>query len=299
MACPVTDRAPSPHSHSTASATSRGSMSRPCGLCFTSSASAASRLRPVFSTMRSRLSATRSVSVKPGQTALTVTPVLAVSTRERPHEADDRVLGRAIGAHIGIALQTGGRGDGDDPAEAARDHRTEHRLRRMDDAQKVHVEHAPEERLVGLGERCRDRAAGIGDEDVDRIFRAGGLDGGAQRASIADVGDDRCMRLALADDAVAALRRRARGPSPSRPLQRETGRWRGRCRGCRRSPAACRSCNARAALDCRSFPGNMALEHVCPSYFKLEECPGNPEPADRAGAAEPDQIVSRQTATRE
>ena len=80
MAWPVTDRAPSLHSQSTVSATSSGWIRRCCGLCLTSSASAASRVRPVLATIRSMLSTTMSVSVKPGQTAFTVTPVFAVSS---------------------------------------------------------------------------------------------------------------------------------------------------------------------------------------------------------------------------
>jgi hypothetical protein len=51
---------------------------------------ACSRLRPVFLMMLSIEPSSRSVSVKPGQTALTVTPLFAVSSaseRTRPMTA--------------------------------------------------------------------------------------------------------------------------------------------------------------------------------------------------------------------
>ncbi len=57
------------------------------GMVFVRSASAASGLRPVFETIVSMEPATRSVSVKPGQTQLTVTPEVATSlasARVRP-----------------------------------------------------------------------------------------------------------------------------------------------------------------------------------------------------------------------
>src|SRR6185437_833419 len=71
IACPVIALAPSPHSHSTVSATSAGVTSFPCGLCFASSATACSRVRPVLLMILSMLAATRSVSVNPGHTAFT------------------------------------------------------------------------------------------------------------------------------------------------------------------------------------------------------------------------------------
>ena len=77
---PVTALAPSLHSHNTASATCSGCTSRPCGLVFTNSAMACSGVRPVLATTRSMLSRTRSVSVNPGHTALTVMPLVASSS---------------------------------------------------------------------------------------------------------------------------------------------------------------------------------------------------------------------------
>src|SRR5690606_40779213 len=51
IACPVTERAPSPHSHSTVSATSCGVMIRPCGLSLVTAARALSSSRPVLATI--------------------------------------------------------------------------------------------------------------------------------------------------------------------------------------------------------------------------------------------------------
>ena len=63
--------------------------------------------------------ATSGVSAKPGQTALTVTPLLRELQRQRARQADDAVLGRAIGGDIGVALEPGGRGDVDDARACA------------------------------------------------------------------------------------------------------------------------------------------------------------------------------------
>src|SRR5690606_7685372 len=51
IAWPVTERAPSPHSQRTVSATSCGVMMRPCGLSLVTAARAACSSRPVFSMM--------------------------------------------------------------------------------------------------------------------------------------------------------------------------------------------------------------------------------------------------------
>ena len=99
----------------------------------------------------------------------------AVSSGERAHQADHRVLGRAVGGDIGVALQAGGRGDVDDAAEAALDHAGEHRLDRDAPCPCTFTfEHAPEDRSVGLGERRGLGRAGIGDEDVDGAARGRG-----------------------------------------------------------------------------------------------------------------------------
>src|SRR5690606_5932535 len=87
IACPVIEPALREHSHRTAPATSCGWMKRPCGLVETSAARVSSAERPVLSTMRETDCSSMSVSTKPGQTALTVIPVLAfsaASARIRP-----------------------------------------------------------------------------------------------------------------------------------------------------------------------------------------------------------------------
>src|SRR5262249_19056748 len=87
---PVTAPACAQHRNSTAAATSSGGTSRPSGLGFSMAASVSSTERPVFAAMRATLSRTSFVSVSPGQTALTVTPVRAVSSasaRTRPTTA--------------------------------------------------------------------------------------------------------------------------------------------------------------------------------------------------------------------
>src|SRR5690606_1438024 len=84
---PVTAPAPAPQSQGPASATSSGVTGRPCGLDLPNSASTASASRPVRATTRATPSRTISVSVYPGQTALTVTPLAAsssASARVRP-----------------------------------------------------------------------------------------------------------------------------------------------------------------------------------------------------------------------
>src|SRR5690606_443727 len=87
MACPLIEADAGRASQATASATSAGCTSRPCGLRAASSARAASAVRPVFCTMLSTAPRTMSVSVKPGHTAFTVTPLRATSSasaRVRP-----------------------------------------------------------------------------------------------------------------------------------------------------------------------------------------------------------------------
>jgi len=87
IACPVTACDSGRHSQATAAATSSGVTRRPWGLRPASVARAASALMPVFVTMFVIASRTRSVSVYPGHTALTVTRDVASSSanaRVRP-----------------------------------------------------------------------------------------------------------------------------------------------------------------------------------------------------------------------
>ena len=87
--------------------------------------------------------------------------------RQRPGQAEDAMLGGAIGADIGIALEGGGRGDGDQPAPAASSIAGERGLPQVEDAGQVDVEHLLRDRsppssanglLIGR--------AGIGNDDV-------------------------------------------------------------------------------------------------------------------------------------
>src|SRR4030095_14225473 len=78
-AWPVTEPAASLQSHSTAAATSFGWMKRPCGLVLARRGRACSTVRPVVRTIRWTDSSSMSVSMKPGHTALTVTPDFTVS----------------------------------------------------------------------------------------------------------------------------------------------------------------------------------------------------------------------------
>ena len=222
-------------------------MRRFCGLCRTSSASASSRLRPVFATMRSRLSAdeigvgearTDGVDGDAGRGGL---------ERERAHEPDDGVLRGAIGADIRIPLQARRRGDGDDAPEAALGHRPEHRLRGVDHPQEIHVEHAPEELRVRLRERRRLRRPGVGDQEVDRPAVLGGDVGRhLDRGRIRHVGHQIAVRLAGRD----GIAERARvAPDHRHPRPGAGQRF-----GDRKPDAAAAAGDERVSVSQRSHP---------------------------------------------
>src|SRR5690606_23910650 len=78
--CPVSPPAAGSARKTSARATSPGRISRPIGFMRASWARASSVLRPVVRTMFSTAPSRRSVSVHPGQTALTVIPFAATST---------------------------------------------------------------------------------------------------------------------------------------------------------------------------------------------------------------------------
>ena len=123
--------------------------------------------------MLSMLPATRSVSVNPGHTALTVTRVLGQFQRQRAHQADHGVLCGAVGADIGIALQAGGRCDRDNAAMG----------RSFIDGSTAWMACTTPMKLTSImrrnsaasdfAERRGFRSAGIGDQDVDRLPRRG------------------------------------------------------------------------------------------------------------------------------
>src|SRR5205085_7232003 len=76
---PVIALASGEHRNRTAAATSSGVISRSMGLFTSMSATACSSVRPVLRVTKSIAAPTRSVSVYPGHTALTVTPLFTVS----------------------------------------------------------------------------------------------------------------------------------------------------------------------------------------------------------------------------
>ena len=99
-----------------------------------------------------------SVSMKPGAITLTVTPRLAVSTRERAAIGDQRALGGRIGGVARIALERRHRADGDDAALLGADHAAHERLGDAGERPEVHLHggfglvllHHGGERVVGL-----------------------------------------------------------------------------------------------------------------------------------------------------
>src|SRR5262249_54905912 len=80
MLCPVTLPEPGWQSHTTVSATSRGSIRRRCGFVATSAASASVCVRPVLLTMLAIALRAISVFTYPGQTAFTVMLRVAYSS---------------------------------------------------------------------------------------------------------------------------------------------------------------------------------------------------------------------------
>jgi hypothetical protein len=119
---------------------------------------------------------------------------------ERAGEADERMLGRAIGRDIRITLEAGGRGDVDDASAAALDHARQHRLAGMDGAHDVHVPHPVEHRRLAFVEPAGLGRAGIVDQDGDRPPLAfGGADAPTRLHGIGDVGDLVAGRIAGRD----------------------------------------------------------------------------------------------------
>ena len=118
---------------------------------------------------------------------------------QRPHQADDAVLGRDIGRDIGVALQAGGRGDEDDAAASALRHAGQRRLHGQERAGQVDVERALPVGERGPVRRCAAGHAGIGDDDVERAARCLGLlVKRRHRRFVGDVGGDAEDALAFA-----------------------------------------------------------------------------------------------------
>ena len=156
--------------------------------------------------------------MNPGQTALTVTPVAAVSSASARTRPDNGVLRGAIGADIRIALETGGRGDGDDAAEAALRHRPEHRLDRVHHAHEVHLDHAPKQR--GVRPREGRRSAALPALAMQEIHRR------RRRASASRTASGSVTSATVAAWALARARRLRRAPRGRGPRRHPRARGR-------------------------------------------------------------------------
>ena len=152
-------------------------------------------------------------------------------------------------------------------------HRPEHRLRGVDHAHEVHVEHAPEELRVRLRERRRLRRSGIGDQEVDRPAVLGGDVGRhLDRGRIRHVGHQIAVRLA-GRDGIAERARVAPDHRHPRPGARER-------LGDRKPDAAAAAGDERVSVSQRSrhlaAPPHALVaspERPCrppPIYFKLK-----------------------------
>ena len=134
IAWPVTEAAPSPQSQSTAAATSSGSMNRPCGLAARSARLGLGARPPglghdgfdrALEHRRAGVAGADRVDGDAGLRGL---------ERQRPGQADHAVLGGAVARDIGVALEPGGRGDGDQPPPSGVEHRLQRRLPGREDA---------------------------------------------------------------------------------------------------------------------------------------------------------------------
>ena len=98
------------------------------------------------------------------------------------------MLGGAVGADIGIALEPGGGSHRDHAAMPPLLHRRQHRLDGVDHAHEIDVHHLAEQRGIGFCERRRHRGAGVGHQDIDRLPRRGLCQRGLDRGLVGDVG---------------------------------------------------------------------------------------------------------------
>ena len=223
--------------------------------------------------MFSTLPATRSVSVKPGHTALTVMARVRQFQRERADEADDCVLGGAVGADIGVTLEAGGRCDRNDAAMTAASAST---------ATPPEIACTTPMKLTSimrLNSAASDFAKGadsampgIGDQDIDRLPRSRLRNRRADRSLIRHIGDVDKMRVARRNGFIqrrAVTAEHRDGCARSRPIAR---RWPGRCRGRRRSPA--HAGNAAVRTCACSLGAKQVSAYIL--YFKLLQGSGRP-----------------------
>ena len=280
MACPVTAPAFAPHSHSTASATSSGRMSRPSGFCRRISVeSRVSRAAgPGDDALETRF---REVGVGVARAdGVDGDPRSRRLDRQGPHEADDRMFCRAIGADIGVAFEAGRGCDGHDAPVAPLRHRRQHGLHHVHDTHEIDVEHLPEEVLTGARERRRCGTPGIRDEEIDRSSLRHGI--GHRPTHLVPqghVGDGEAVRDVLRH---RALQRRAvaaqDGDRGTPHLQRP---------GDGAPDAASTSCNERvAALEIpgiHRFGHPVGSRHVIPPRAVRRPPPACSAPASSAG----------------
>ncbi len=73
--------------------------------------------------------------------------------RQRAHQPDHRMFCSTIGADIGIAFQSGGRGDSDNAAVTPVPHRRQRGLDGMNHAHEVDIHHSPKKCCIGFSER--------------------------------------------------------------------------------------------------------------------------------------------------
>ena len=172
MAWPVIARDAGEQSHSTVCATSSGVTKRPCGLPRASSARASfCRAAGLGNDVgdgifeQRRVGEARTDRVHGHRMAREF-------DAERAHQADDAMLGRAIGRDIGIAFQSGRRRNEDDAAALLlRRLRVTSAMRGLHGekrAGEIDVDHALPMREIDLAERRAVGSARIGNDDIDR-----------------------------------------------------------------------------------------------------------------------------------
>ena len=148
------------------------------------------------------------VSIGPGHTALTRTPLPRHFAGRGLGQADDRVLGRDIGRHPRRRDQPGDRGCIDDGAALLLQHDRQDVAQSKEHALHVHPHHRVEHRFVVFGGRSNAALdAGIVVEAVDRaIGIERRLHVGLHVGGFGDVGrDEQRLAALLANDAGGAF----------------------------------------------------------------------------------------------
>ncbi len=110
--------------------------------------------------------------------------------RERLGEHHHRALGGAVDGRIGLGHEPGLAGREEHRAAAwLGEHPRDRVTRRIDDASQIHVEHALDLVVTGVGEELGQRDAGVADQDVDRAVSLHTLvDGALVVGTAGDVG---------------------------------------------------------------------------------------------------------------